>query len=101
MSRHPSARAIAIERSTCSTDFGIWTAERSKFVFLVLKKVGIDRPSLNSILLYQPFHFGHIIQSSREIPQHVQGKRRRNASQRENLGRIGELFFQRGSRSRL
>ena len=52
-------------------DAGVGIAQRAKFVFLILKESGVDSPGLHAILLRQPLHFRHTLQTAGKIPQHV------------------------------
>ena len=63
-----------IERLLADCRIGI--AQGSEFVFLTLKKVGVDRPCGHSAFTGQLLYLGHVFESIRQIPKGVQGDRR-------------------------
>jgi hypothetical protein len=75
-------------------------AQRTEFVFLILKQVGIDRPRANAKLLLQSLHSGHVLQAVGQIPKHMQRQRGRCPCQAVDLGRVGKFLFDGACRRR-
>ena len=84
-----------------AADRRIGVAERAKFVFLILKNIGIDGAGANGKLLGERLHFGDIFQSVRQIPLHVQRQGWAASGERVNLRGVTEFFFDGGGGSGL
>ena len=70
-----------------------WIAQRTEFVLLVLKQIGIDRAGRDAIFALEAMHRFRIRHSIRQVPKDVQSKRWRDASQLVHLARVAEFLF--------
>ncbi len=57
-------------------DRRIGIAQGSEFVFLALKKVGIDRPRGHAAFAREFLHMGHVFEPVRQIPKDMEGNGR-------------------------
>jgi hypothetical protein len=78
-----------IERVLADCRIGI--AQGSEFVFLALKKIGIDRTGGDAAFAGEFLHLGHVFEAVRKIPKDVQGNRR--AGSRELVHHPGVAEF--------
>ena len=77
------------------------TAKRAKLIFLVLKKVGIDRAGVNAIPVYEPLDRRDVGLAVRQVPQHVKRHGWSDPGQRFYLCSIGKFFLESSRRARL
>ena len=80
---------------------GIRISERSEFVDLILKQVGINGPRAQPVLRRESMHFARARNASRQIPEHVDGDRRADSRPAMHLGRVPELLLDVSGRGRL
>src|SRR5580704_15019258 len=74
------------------TDSRIWIAQRSVFVFLTLKDIGVDRSRPNAVFCSQALHVSKICQPMWKIPLNVQCKLRTRPRKPMHFGRVAELL---------
>src|SRR3984957_21255224 len=80
------------------TNGGIGIAERTEFVFLILKKIGINRARQNSVTLGVILDVVCTTHAAGAVPKNVQSDGRADSSQQVDLAGIAELLFRcRGS----
>ena len=93
MSRLCSRRAISMLSLVCCsarrTNCRVGIAERTEFIFLVLKKIGIYRARQHSITLGKLLDAVGATNSIRAVPQHMQSYGRAHAGQQVNLAGVG------------
>src|SRR5271163_4974704 len=81
-----------IDRFATHASIGI--ADRAKLVLLILKKIGIDRAGLHSILRSQALHNSCIRDSFRKIPLDMQSQSRSNTGESLYVGSVCELLLE-------
>ena len=71
---------------------GVGVPQRSVFINLVLKYVGVDSAGAQAVRGGQRPHFIHVANAIRQIPKHVQRHRRAHAGPAVDLARVAELL---------
>ena len=97
--RHVAAAECARQADAVETmlhgalaDLGLWIAERTELVVLILEQVRVDGADANTGGRRCRLHGCDIALAVRQIPQHVQRHRRTRTGQRVDLSRIRNLL---------
>ncbi len=72
-------------------------AERTEFVLLILKEVGIDGAGAYAVLFLQSLHLRHLRDAFGQIPQDVQSHSGRDSGEAVDLSSVGKLLLNGGS----